>query len=56
MNIGWPEGIWLALIASKIIVDVTHDGKPRKHNHNATVTFLMAVVSFGLLYWGGFFA
>lgn len=56
MNIGWPEGIYLTLIALKVILITTHDGEPKKGNHNGSATIVDAVIVLALLWWGGFFA
>lgn len=55
MNMGWPEWIWVALMFYNAAVFAINDGKPRsKYNFNL---FVVSVpLSFGLLYWGGFFA
>lgn len=56
MNIGWPEGIWFAIVAINLLVALANDGKPKEGNVNLAASMLGAACAFGLLYWGGFFA
>lgn len=56
MNIGWPEGIWFALLALSLVIGVAKDGEPRTGKHSLAGTMLNAALAFGLLYWGGFFS
>lgn len=55
MNIGWPEGIYLALALIGLGWVVANDGKPRDP-HNAVSATLASALILGLLWWGGFFA
>jgi hypothetical protein len=54
MNIGWPEGILLSLLAISFAVHCQKAGEPRTYNPVANV--LDAIVLLALLQWGGFFA
>ena len=56
MNIGWPEGILLAIIAFNLLVKVLVDGEPRTGKHSLAGGMLDAMILVALLYWGGFFA
>jgi hypothetical protein len=56
MNIGWPEGIWFGLAALALIMGIAQDGEPKTGKHSLTERMLSVGISFGLLYWGGFFS
>jgi hypothetical protein len=56
MNIGWPEGIILGFMAVNVFGSAVLDGEPRTGKHKFAVSICSAAVSFGLLYWGGFFS
>jgi hypothetical protein len=56
MNIGWPEGIWLGLAGLTLLGYLLQDGKPKEGNWSLGVGMLNFGISFGLLWWGGFFA
>lgn len=56
MNIGWPEGIVLAIMAFKLVATAALNGSPRKGNFNFPLQLCSAGFSFWLLWWGGFFA
>lgn len=57
MNIGWPEGIFLALILLAIGKALARYGEPKKPDTYDIVDVLIgAAIAFGLLWWGGFFA
>jgi hypothetical protein len=59
VNIGWPEGIYLALVGLSLLTHALKDREP-KTGTASIYHFPIAVVStalgLGLLYWGGFFA
>jgi len=55
MSIGWPQGIWLALIALALLDAAVNDGKPRPPK-SFDATFAGALLVGVLLYWGGFFS
>lgn len=54
INIGIPQAIWLALVVVGLIDEIVEHGKPR-NPHNAYIYAISTVISFLLLYWGGFF-
>jgi hypothetical protein len=56
MNIGWPEGIWLALAALSLVIMALANGLPRTGNHSFAGTLANVLLVGILLYWGGFFA
>jgi hypothetical protein len=56
MNIGWPEGIVLGLIALNLLIAAALDGTPKDSKHSLSGKMLDSAILFGLLYWGGFFA
>lgn len=56
MNIGWPEGIVLGLMGLNLFLTAVLDGEPRTGKHSSSSAMGGALISFGLLYWGGFFA
>jgi hypothetical protein len=51
-----PALIYLVLIAHSLGIGMEKHGKPRTGNHSFGWQFISAVISCGLLYWGGFFA
>ncbi len=56
MNVGTPEIIWFCLVAINLLIALAKDGEPRTGKHNLAGTMLAFGLSFGLLYWGGFFS
>lgn len=54
INIGIPQLIWLVFAVIGLIVEIINHGKPREP-HNAYTFVIGVVISFLLLYWGGFF-
>ena len=54
INIGIPQIIWLVMTVIGLIVEIVEHGKPREP-HNAYTFAFSVVISFLLLYWGGFF-
>ena len=54
INIGVPQLIWLFLAVIGLIIEIVNHGKPREP-HNAYTFVISMVISFLLLYWGGFF-
>lgn len=54
INIGIPQIIWLVMAVIGLIVEIVEHGKPREP-HNAYTFATGVVISFLLLYWGGFF-
>jgi hypothetical protein len=55
INIGWPEGIWIGLVMSGLIVSAVFHGEPKKGKYSFPVTFTSTIISLLLLLWGGFF-
>jgi hypothetical protein len=54
-NVGWPEGILIALALFGILVTAASHGKD-KGKHNFPVTFMAVLIEMILLLWGGFFS
>lgn len=59
MEVGWPEGIWIAytlfmLTSAALLNGHPHEPWPKKWSFPVSV--MSAVWSFLLLWWGGFFA
>ena len=55
-HIGWPQGIFLALILLSDLGALVNHGKPRNSNWDFNVSFAGTLVTLILLYWGGFFS
>jgi hypothetical protein len=55
MEIGWPQGIYLAFVALHLILAAIMDGEPRTGKHKFSIAFVASLIGLGLLYWGGFF-
>lgn len=58
MNIGWPQGIVLALILYNLINHGFNHGEPRHEwysHYNIGVQLVDDAVMLLILYWGGFF-
>jgi hypothetical protein len=53
MNIGWPEGIYLALFFVGIGVNICKLGEEK--GKYAPSDIVVGFLILGLLYWGGFF-
>ena len=54
INLGIPQIIWLVLVALGLVTEIVYHDQPREP-HNAYVFVIKTVISFLLLYWGGFF-
>lgn len=54
INIGVPQIIWIVLAIYGLIDETINHGKPREP-HNAYIFAISVLLSFLLLYWGGFF-
>lgn len=54
INIGIPQIIWLVTAVLGLICEIINHDKPREP-HNAYTFAIRTVISFLLLYWGGFF-
>jgi hypothetical protein len=56
MNIGWPEGIVIAIMALNLVGSAALNGTPRKGNFNFPLQLCSTAFSCWLLWWGGLFA
>ena len=56
MHVGWPQGIWIAFAVLGLIIGAALDGEPRTGKHKFAPSLVSIGLTFGLLYWGGFFA
>lgn len=54
INIGIPQIILLVTAVLGLIYEIINHGKPREP-HNTYTFAISIVISFLLLYWGGFF-
>ena len=54
INLGIPQIIWLVLVVFGLIYETINHGKPHEP-HNAYILAISTIISFLLLYWGGFF-
>lgn len=54
INLGIPQILWFVIAAFGLISEIINHGKEREP-HNAYTFAISAVISFLLLYWGGFF-
>lgn len=52
----WPQIVWAILVALNLLIAAALDGRPRKGTHSLASSMLAALLSFALLYFGGFFA
>lgn len=55
MHVGWPQGICIGLTLFNLTCAAIQDGEPKKGNHSLSISLLGTLISYGLLYWGGFF-
>ncbi|MCT8003264.1 hypothetical protein NZL82_15415 [Sphingomonas sanguinis] len=55
MNIGWPQGILLALLFLSVCLHASKNGRPREGHYDLGASMLTAAIWVGLTYWGGFF-
>ena len=55
MTIGWPQGIYLALVFIRICIFASKNGQPRTGHFDLGAAIFMSSCFLGLLYWGGFF-
>jgi hypothetical protein len=53
--IGWPQGIYLALVFLGMIHAINQHGKDREDKYDAKVGFVSTSIILVLLWWGGFF-
>lgn len=54
INLGIPQIIWLVMAIFGLIYEIINHGKPQQPR-NAYAFAIGMVISFSLLYWGGFF-
>ena len=54
ISLGIPQIVWFIIAAFGLINEVINHGKEREP-HNAYTFAISIVISFLLLYWGGFF-
>lgn len=50
-----PQVIFLVLLGIELLYTAHMHGKPKEERYNFFVTFVGALITFGLLAWGGFF-
>lgn len=55
IKLGFPQIIWLALCIAGITFTAIHHGEEREP-YNVNIQIIGFLISFGLLYWGGFFS
>jgi len=55
LMIGWPQGLYLALVSVGVLTEVGLHGQPRAGKHNGPVRLFVSAFILGLLVWGGFF-
>lgn len=55
MHIGWPQGIYLALIFMGIEIAVSKYGKQKLGTYGIWEILIGPVMVLSLLWWGGFF-
>lgn len=55
MTIGWPQGIFLALIILSDGIALANHGEP-KGNYNFFTSLVGTALTVSLLWWGGFFS
>ena len=51
-----PQIIYIVLMGISLGVALIKHGEPREHNYHFGLSLLGALISVGLLYWGGFFS
>lgn len=52
---GLPQIILIGLYAMSLGISMSNHGKPKTGKENFGSTLVGIVLTFGLLYWGGFF-
>jgi hypothetical protein len=55
MHIGWPQGIYLALVFLSLGIGIANHGRPRPP-YNGGLHVVGVLIVLPLLYWGGFFS
>ena len=56
INIGWPEGIYLAIVFLSAGLHLGRHGEAINMKYNFWGRLIAAAALLGLLYWGGFFS
>ena len=54
-HVGWPQGIYLGLIALGIVINALKQGQFKVVEFDVKARLLGAAILLPLLYWGGFF-
>lgn len=52
---GWPQVVYIGLMALSIGITLALHGQPRTGKHNVGYAVIGAAISLGVVYWGGFF-
>ena len=52
----WPQITWVVLVGLNIVFCIAKDGQPKDGNYSASTAILGALIGFGIMYYGGFFA
>lgn len=52
---GYPQYIWIALMALSLLASAHLHGKPKTDKNNFFTSFVHVGLVTALLYWGGFF-
>ncbi len=55
IHIGWPQGIYLSLIAIVLLMNAIHHGESRPSKYNFPVAVIVQLFLLVLLLSGGFF-
>lgn len=55
VHIGWPEGIWLALLLFRFYIHAARHGEQQDIKYNFYTCFVGSLIAALLLLWGGFF-
>lgn len=55
MKLHAPQIIWLVLAAAALLLEANRHGKPKEGKYNLWTSIAAVAISFGLLWWGGFF-
>ncbi|MES3155028.1 hypothetical protein [Sphingomonas faeni] len=56
MNLGWPQGIYLALFFLSVCLHASKNGQPRTGTYDLGTALISAAICISLLWWGGFFS
>ena len=57
IDIGWPEGIIIGLSVIKLLMAAANHGEEEPaEKYNFPLSFMSAIITGVLLYWGGFFS